>query len=174
MRTLRDENNLSLELANEDETIALGAAAASVSRPGLVIGLDGPLGAGKTRLVRAWAEALGVDPAAISSPTFILIHEYQGTTPVYHFDAYRLNSAEEFEAIGGPEYFARGDGICLIEWADRVAEALPNDAIRIRIEPIGIGETRRRLTIREGEPRGRFVRELAEKLADFDESARAN
>ena len=172
MRVTHDASGCEIELADENETRALGQALASISRPGLVFGLDGPLGAGKTRLTRAWAEALGVSPDAISSPTFILIHEYQGTIPVYHFDAYRLNSSDEFEAIGGPEYFSNGGGICLIEWADRVEEALPRDAIRIRIEPTG--ETRRRLRIEEAESEKTFIAALAARLADFDDSPSAN
>ena len=84
---------LTIDLASEDETTRLGRAIAELVEPGVVIGLVGPLGAGKTRLVRAIAEALGVDPAAISSPTFVLIHEYEGRLPIYHFDAYRLKES---------------------------------------------------------------------------------
>ena len=108
---------------------------AGSSGPGLVIGLVGPLGAGKTRLVRAIAEGLGVDPSAIASPTFVLIHEYEGRIPVYHFDAYRLDRPEAFEALGVADYWDAG-GICLVEWADRVLGLLPADAWIVRIEPV--------------------------------------
>ena len=97
-----------------------------------MIGLIGDLGAGKTRLVRAFAEALGVDPSAIASPTYVLIHEYDGRLPIYHFDAYRLAGPDDFDALGAPEYFASG-GICLVEWADLVLDRLPPDAWLIRL-----------------------------------------
>src|SRR5689334_14978657 len=85
---------LEVELASEDDTARLGRAIAGVVEIGTVIGLVGPLGAGKTRLTRAIAEALGVEPDTISSPTFVLIQEYDGRLPVYHFDTYRLPSPE--------------------------------------------------------------------------------
>src|SRR6516165_5992323 len=92
MKVKASDGDLAIELGSEDETALLGRAIADVVEPGVVIGLVGPLGAGKTRLVRAIAEALGVDPDAISSPTFVLIQEYDGRLPVYHFDTYRLMS----------------------------------------------------------------------------------
>ena len=131
-----DPIQLDLALASEAETEALGRAFAAIVRPGDVVGLVGTLGAGKTRLSRAIAEALGVDPGAIASPTFVLIHEYEGTTlPVYHFDTYRLNDAEAFDALGAADYWADGAGLCLIEWADLVADRLPPDAWWVRIAP---------------------------------------
>jgi hypothetical protein len=81
----RTASTLIVDLASEDETVRLGRAVAELVVPGVVIGLVGPLGAGKTYLARAIAESLGVDPGAIASPTFVLIHEYQGRLPVYHF-----------------------------------------------------------------------------------------
>src|SRR5438067_13388120 len=100
MEMARTPLGLSIELASEDDTARLGRALADLVEPGTVIGLVGPLGAGKTRLVRAIAEALGVDPTAISSPTFVLIQEYEGRLPIYHFDAYRLPTLESFEDLG--------------------------------------------------------------------------
>jgi thiamine-monophosphate kinase len=121
---------------SEEDTDRIGRALADIVEPGSVIGLVGPLGAGKTRLVRAIAEALGVEPGAIASPTFVLIHEYQGRMPIYHFDIYRLQDAEEFEALGPDDYWD-GEGVCLIEWADRIADRLPPGAWTIRIVPEG-------------------------------------
>ncbi len=102
------------------------------------------VGAGKTRLAKAIAGALGVDPAVVLSPTFVLIHEYEGDLPVYHFDAYRLGGPAPFEALGAAEYWDAG-GVCLVEWADLVADLLPANAWRVAIETTG--PEARRLTI---------------------------
>lgn len=113
--------------------------------PGAVVALVGGLGAGKTHFVRAVAEGLGVrNPAAVTSPTFTLVHEYPARLPVYHFDTYRLNTAAEFSALGTDEYFL-GDGVCLIEWADRVTEVLP--AERLELQIVVISPTARRLVV---------------------------
>jgi tRNA threonylcarbamoyladenosine biosynthesis protein TsaE len=136
MKVQRNGNNLNVELESEDDTERLGRALAELVGPGVVIGLVGPLGAGKTRLVRAIAEAQNVDPAAISSPTFVLIHEYEGRLPIYHFDAYRLQSLRAFEDLGVFDYWA-GAGVCLVEWADRVRGLLPDDCWMISLEPLG-------------------------------------
>ena len=128
---------ITLELASERETDTLGAAIASAIKSGQVIGLIGGLGAGKTRLCRAIAEALGVDPAAIASPTYVLIHEYDGTMPISHFDAYRLDGPDAFDAIGAAEYFEAG-GLCLVEWADLVLDRLPPDSWLIHLATTGI------------------------------------
>jgi tRNA threonylcarbamoyladenosine biosynthesis protein TsaE len=132
----RTATGLTIEVVSEEETDRLGRALAGVVEPGVVIGLIGPLGAGKTRLTRALAEALGVEPEAIASPTFVLIHEYEGRWPIYHFDAYRLAGADEFAALGASDYWEAG-GVCLVEWADRVSDQLPLDRWMVRIEPTG-------------------------------------
>src|SRR5262245_48204892 len=136
MHVTRTLDGLSVELASEEDTARLGRALADLLKPGVVIGLVGPLGAGKTRLVRAIAEALGVDPQAISSPTFVLIQEYDGRLPVYHFDAYRLPAPEAFEDLGVADYWDSG-GVSLVEWADRVTELLPGDCWTITLCPTG-------------------------------------
>jgi tRNA threonylcarbamoyladenosine biosynthesis protein TsaE len=136
MNVQRIGNTLTIDLDSEDETARLGRALAELVEPGVVIGLVGPLGAGKTRLVRAIAEAQDVDPAAISSPTFVLIHEYEGRMPIYHFDAYRLQTPRAFEDLGVADYWG-GNGVCLVEWADRVRDLLPDDCWMITLEPLG-------------------------------------
>ncbi|HWE38233.1 MAG TPA: tRNA (adenosine(37)-N6)-threonylcarbamoyltransferase complex ATPase subunit type 1 TsaE [Isosphaeraceae bacterium] len=141
MRVERSESGLAIDAADEAGTERLGRALARVAGPGTVIGLVGPLGAGKTRLTRAIAEALGADPAAIASPTFVLIHEYEASPPVYHFDAYRLGSPEQFDALGAADYWDAG-GVCLVEWADRVADRLPAGSWWVRVEPTGPGSRR--------------------------------
>lgn len=130
---------------SERETDAFGAQLASVIEPGLVIGLIGPLGAGKTRLVRATATALGADPTTVNSPTFVLIQEYDSRIPVYHFDTYRLRDVNAFADLGVDEYFS-GDGVCFVEWADRVESALPRDRLQIDVSVIGPTSRRFRVT----------------------------
>jgi tRNA threonylcarbamoyladenosine biosynthesis protein TsaE len=134
MQLESDGGRLTVTLDGEAETDRLGQAVARAVAPGVVIGLVGQRGAGKTRLVRAIAEALGVDPGAIASPTFVLIHEYPGAIPIAHFDAYRLDGPDDFDALGAADYWAEPAYLCLIEWADLVADRLPLDAWWIRIE----------------------------------------
>ncbi len=140
-------------------TDRLGRRLAAVLVPGTVVALIGPLGAGKTHFVRAVAAGLGLaDPHAVSSPTFVLIQEYPARLPVYHFDAYRLRSAGDFFDLGAHEYF-QGDGVCLVEWADRVAACLPDDHVRITITPTG--ENSRRFTLEStGEASAALLRRL--------------
>lgn len=136
---------LVFESGSEADTARLARALATVVVPDSVIGLCGDLGAGKTLLTRALAGALGVDELAVSSPTFVLIHEYDGDNmPVFHFDAYRLRDAAAFEALGVADYWQAG-GVCLVEWADRVAEHLPEDAWWIWMEHQG--KSRRRIRV---------------------------
>ena len=133
-------------LANsERETDTFGAMFATVVEPGLVVALIGPLGAGKTRLVRATATALGADPTTINSPTFVLIQEYDGRIPVYHFDTYRLRDVAAFADLGVDEYFS-GDGVCFVEWADRVASVLPCDRLQIEVNVVGVAARHFRVT----------------------------
>ncbi|MEX0822457.1 MAG: tRNA (adenosine(37)-N6)-threonylcarbamoyltransferase complex ATPase subunit type 1 TsaE [Rhodothermales bacterium] len=118
---------------SESETRSLGRAMAESFRAGDVVGLYGDLGVGKTALTKGICAGLGLDPDAVTSPTFTLLIEYaSGSLPVYHFDAYRLERLEEFFDLGYEEYFY-GDGLCVIEWAERIEPLLPTDAIRIRL-----------------------------------------
>jgi tRNA threonylcarbamoyladenosine biosynthesis protein TsaE len=126
---------------NEAATAALGHALADVLPAGTTVALCGTLGAGKTRLVQAIAEALGVNRRDVVSPTFVLIQEYRGRRMIYHIDAYRLRDDDEFQQLGPDEYF-ESDGLVLIEWADRVAGSLPRDYVEVRIEVTGV-ESRR-------------------------------
>jgi tRNA threonylcarbamoyladenosine biosynthesis protein TsaE len=125
---------------SERDTEHLGSALARAVSPGTVVGLIGPLGAGKTRLVQAVATALGVATGSVTSPTFVLVNEYTGgRMPVYHFDTYRLKDDDEFLNLGPDEYFD-SSGITFVEWADRVADLLPAERLEIRIEPTGENE----------------------------------
>jgi tRNA threonylcarbamoyladenosine biosynthesis protein TsaE len=125
-----------LELPDLQATATLGRRLAAQLFPGAVIALVGPLGAGKTHLVRAIAEALGADPRAISSPTFVLVQEYAARLPLFHFDAYRLQGAGAFFDLGAHEYF-ESNGVSLVEWADRVVDCLPPEVLRITLSITG-------------------------------------
>jgi len=119
-----------------EETGLLAKAIAERLTGSEVIALTGELGAGKTHFVKGLAEGLGIDPNIVTSPTFVLINEYDGRLHVYHFDAYRLSDAGELEALGCYEMFA-GGGVCVLEWADRVADCLPADHLAIHTEHRG-------------------------------------
>lgn len=118
-----------------DETVGLGERLGKRLRPGDVVALTGELGAGKTTLTRGIAQGLGVE-ADIHSPTFTLIHEHPGPTPLYHVDLYRINRPEEAEDIGIEEYI-HGDGVTVIEWAEKIMPLLPEDALRIELRMTG-------------------------------------
>ena len=133
-----------------DETAALAQAIACRLRGGEVIELVGELGSGKTCFCKGLAQGLGIDPNEVTSPTFVLVNEYEGRLHVFHFDAYRLGDEEEMEALGCQEMFA-GRGVCLVEWADRVAGCLPEDRLTVRLEHAGLSE--RTLQFSTGGPR---------------------
>lgn len=114
------------------ETRNLGAAFSEKLTKGSIVALYGTLGAGKTEFVRGICTGLGVADSVVNSPTFTLVNEYEtDALVIYHFDAYRLKSIEEFYELGYEDYFF-GEGICLIEWPDRVEELLPQEAWKVR------------------------------------------
>ena len=135
----------SIDIPDLAATEAFGRRLGALLFPGAVVALVGQLGAGKTHLTRAVAEGLDVrNSAAVNSPTFVLIQEYPARLPIYHFDAYRLSGPREFAELGADEYF-RGDGVCLVEWADKVEPTLPPDHLRIDISILD--ESRRRFSL---------------------------
>ena len=128
------------------ETRALGEKLASRLKAGDVVVLEGELGAGKSELARGIARGLGVTET-VTSPSFTILNVYEsGRCPLYHFDWYRLESEEELYELGMDEYLG-GDGIAVIEWAERCPEAVPENVLRIRLEVTG-GESRR-ITVNE-------------------------
>ena len=124
-----------------EATLALGARLAAALRPGDVLALYGDLGAGKTHLVKGLAAGLGLDPDEVASPTFVLVHEYPTDPPLFHFDAYRMERPEDFTRIGFEEY-AAGDGVCVVEWPERIEPLLPPGTLRLRLSSLG-GDRRR-------------------------------
>lgn len=150
------------ELTTDSEggTRELGRVLATALAPGDIISLTGDLGAGKTRFVQGVAAGLGVDEP-VTSPTFTIMKIYEGPLPLYHFDVYRLQKITELEAIGYEEYFF-GEGVTIIEWGDKIREALPADHLRLEIHR-DIDHIERRLFIVEAS--GERSRELAKALA---------
>ena len=130
---------------NVTETEELGAALAKHLHAGDVIAYLGDLGAGKTAFTRGLARGLGCT-ARVTSPTFTIVNEYEGTLPLFHFDMYRLGDAEELFDIGWDEYLARG-GVCAVEWSERVRSEIPADAVTVTIRRCEENEDWRRITI---------------------------
>ena len=123
---------MEFETFSAEETFKLGEMTGGKLKPGTVVCLDGDLGVGKTVFVKGVAKGLGIKEPVVS-PTFTILQEYrEGRIPLYHFDVYRIEDPEEMYEIGFDDYLY-GDGVCLIEWATRVTELLPEDVLRITI-----------------------------------------
>lgn len=129
---------------NEGETEALGKAFAENLKAGDIVALTGDLGCGKTAFVRGVMACLG-NPDDVTSPTFTIVNEYDGTLPVYHFDVYRLENPNPESLDFMDDYFF-GEGICLIEWADNILSVLPDNTIYISFSKIS--ENQRQITIK--------------------------
>lgn len=126
------------------ETEALGEQIGRTLGPGAVLGLSGELGTGKTCFARGVARALGVCGPVVS-PTFTLVNEYHGTLAVYHVDAFRTGGPVELADLGLEEYFD-GEGVTVVEWADKLGSLLPTRTIRVEIA--GVGDEPRTITVR--------------------------
>ena len=127
----------------EQETLSLGQRLVRALPVPSFVTLYGGLGAGKTALVRGMGAAVGT--AEVRSPTFTIVHEYETSPQLVHFDAYRLHDAEELFAIGFEDYLAQ-DAILVLEWAERVPEALPPERLEIHLS--GSGDEPRTLKLR--------------------------
>ena len=128
------------------ETEAVGEKLGKLLQPGTVIAYRGDLGAGKTAFTRGLARGLGC-AEQVTSPTYTIVNEYlSGRMPLFHFDMYRLRSADDLWDIGWEDYLDRG-GVCAVEWSENVADAMEN-AITVTIEKTG--EESRRITIEGG------------------------
>lgn len=119
--------------ASPSETEKLGEILARDLVRGSVIGFVGELGAGKTVLIRGICRGLGYS-GIVNSPTFSLMNIYSGDMEIYHYDWYRLDGTSDLDDLGFEEYASSERGICLIEWADRISEAIPKDAVLIHLE----------------------------------------
>ena len=135
-----------IETTSAAETQALAAKLAAEMPSGTVLCLHGDLGAGKTCFVQGLAKALGVR-RPVGSPTFTLINEYQGKRRLAHIDLYRVRGAGDAFGLGLEDYLFHFDGIVAIEWAERVAELLPEDCWHVRMTPGAAGEETRGVTV---------------------------
>jgi len=136
---------------NAKETFELGIRLGEQAEPGQIYTLMGELGVGKTLFTQGFAKGLGI-PEPVSSPTFTIVQIYEeGRIPFYHFDVYRIGDIDEMEEIGYEDYFF-GNGVCLIEWANRIEEIIPENAIRIVFEKdLEQGFSYRKIMMDEGQ-----------------------
>ena len=141
------------ELYSEKETLALGKKLGEQAAPGSTYCLQGDLGTGKTVLAKGLALGLGVQEDIVS-PTFTIVQEYSGRLPLYHFDIYRLANEDELWDICWEEYIGSG-GVCLVEWADLMPEAMPEEAVWLTIEKdLSKGIDYRKIKIESGKQHG--------------------
>ena len=131
-----------------EETEHIGEMLGRRLRPGTVVAYRGGLGMGKTAFTRGLARGLGC-AGRVTSPTFTIVNEYDGATPLFHFDMYRLGSSDELFDIGWEDYLTRG-GVCAVEWSERVDDAMPADTLWVAIAR-GTDESDRIITITGGE-----------------------
>ena len=124
---------LTFTTSSAEETISLGYKIGKLLKKGDIIAMQGTLAAGKTTITKGIAQALGITET-ITSPTFCLISEYQGKMPLYHMDVYRLDGREDFINLGTDDMLY-GDGVCIIEWSEKIMEELPSSTIILKITP---------------------------------------
>jgi len=173
-----NQNNGSIlvESGSVEQTMAVGAAVARAVLTGDMIALIGELGAGKTQFVRGLAEGLGLDPSRVSSPTFVFMQEYNPPPPevsqgssgearslvITHVDAYRLAGEDDLASIGweGDGEELRDGAVLVVEWADRITDALPADRLEVNIAHLGEG---RAITLN---PHGSWRDRIAELKLD--------
>jgi tRNA threonylcarbamoyladenosine biosynthesis protein TsaE len=134
---------MTFETRGQEETIELGIRLGKVLTKGTIIGFFGDLGSGKTTLIKGVAKGLGVDEL-VKSPSFVVVTEYKGKLPVYHIDLYRIANSNELPEIGFEQYLY-GEGISLVEWAERAGNLLPPDTVKIKFEIIN--HNQRKITI---------------------------
>ena len=137
-----------VETESPEETQNLGALLGQFAETGTVVLLKGDLGAGKTCFAQGVARGLGVPEShPVTSPTFVIMNQYPARLTLYHFDLYRLGGPEDFETIGAEDVLGR-DGLCLVEWPERVDLELPSLEVRLEV----VGEDRRQLNVRSTDP----------------------
>ncbi len=154
--------SLETKTNSPEATRALGEQLGRLNNPGDIIALSGDLGAGKTCFTQGIARGLGITKR-VTSPTFILIREYEGRLPLYHFDAYRLDGPADLEQLGSEEYFG-GGGVCVVEWAERVATALPEDRVEVELQRVPGEEELRFIRFKSTGRRSRVILEELKRV----------
>ncbi len=154
---------LQITTGSSCDTEALGESLGSLLQPGSFLALRGDLGGGKTCLTRGVVAALAPQSAhLVASPTYAIMNSYPGNTPVYHFDFYRLTGDDDIAELGFEEFFY-GDGVCVVEWSERLVELLPADVLTLRFEYAG--DDRRLITITgSGQKSDNVIERLSERL----------
>lgn len=137
-----------VRICSPEEMGRLGERLGRLLKPGAVVCLSGQLGAGKTVFTQGLARGLGV-AGYVTSPTFTLLHEYQGRCPVYHLDVYRLDDPAEFAELGFQDYLG-GDGVAVVEWPELIREYLPPEYLQVTIAGDDDNEDCRQVTIKAG------------------------
>jgi len=154
-------NNLSIITAAPEETRGVGEDLGRYLFSSSVLALIGGLGSGKTTLVQGIARSLEVS-LPVRSPSFVLIREYVGYLPLYHFDLYRITQDKEILNLGCEEYFYQKRGVVVIEWADRIKRYLPSEYLGISMSIVDTSS--RKITFR---PRGVLYQQIVEKMRDY-------
>ncbi len=130
---------------NFEQTLRLGKKISAQLKAGDIVCLFGDLGSGKTTFVKGLAQGLGIEADVVNSPTFVLLNVHEGKLPLYHFDLYRLEDVKEILALGYEEYFY-GEGITVVEWAERLETLMPKKYVRVELSHRG--EEKRLIKIR--------------------------
>jgi len=147
--------NFTIQSGSEEQTLELGRIVGALLKEGDVVALSGELGSGKTHFTKGIAGGLGIPPnVVITSPSFALVNEYQGEVTLYHMDIYRLDGRREFYSAGLEEYLY-GNGVAVMEWADRWPEILPDYSIEIRFDIVD--DNRRNIIFSGSHPRAEEV-----------------
>jgi tRNA threonylcarbamoyladenosine biosynthesis protein TsaE len=144
------------------ETERIGSLLGTLLIPGDVIALAGELGSGKTTLVRGLAQGMGFSPEEVASPSFTLINEYNGPLPLFHIDLYRLRDGQELREIGYEEYINEA-GVAVIEWADRIPDAIPQASLWITLQ-YQTGDYREIVLKPYGDRYEKMIEELQKKV----------
>ena len=154
---------------NPEATKQVGKNLGQNLSPGSIVALIGELGSGKTTLVQGIGEGLRIK-SLIKSPSFVIINEYDGPLPLYHFDLYRLNNAEEILSLGYEEYFYEKRGVVVIEWAKKIKDFLPKEYLEINLKIVnpvrksffsGVNLSKRKIS---GQAYGASYKEVMKKM----------